>query len=558
MRSLLLCTLAGIALAPVAHAESDALIIGNSDYSVMDRLTGADGVLSATAPLEQEGFQVVSLGQATANQMQGGFERFLSGLTAETDRVAVVLSGRFAHTATDSYLLPVEMETPLDDATVLRDGLPLSQVMAVLSAYPGQALLLLGMGDSDRFEGQFVTGGLGDLNIPQGVSVMQGPAAEVARFARGDLGARGESLLEAGTAAGLDVSGYAPEGYVFVTNTASVPAPAQEPAPAPAAPSQPGRSDEPLWNSVRERDDVAGYRSYLDAFPEGEHAGDARARISAIDAEPFRDARLNEEDLNLDRDARREIQRDLSLLEFNPKGIDGIFGPGTRAAVETWQEQNDFPASGYLDREQITRLDGQAERRAGELEAEAQERQAEQERLDRAYWDETGARGDAPGLRAYLKRYPDGVFAEVAQEQLGEFEDEQRQQAAARDREAWDRAREVGSMAAYDSYLNEFPNGAFAEQARAELDAERVPSAEAQAQARAEAGEASLNLNQPARRIAEDRLESLGLKPGAVDGVFDERTRRAIRRYQDARNLTVSGYLDQSTVVRLLADSLLR
>ena len=55
-----------------------------------------------------------------------------------------------------------------------------------------------------------------------------------------------------------------------------------------------------------------------------------------------------------------------------------------------------------------------------------------------------------------------------------------------------------------------------------------------------------------------DRLEALGLKPGAVDGQFDDRTRRAIRRYQDARQLQVTGYLDQATVVRLLADSLLR
>jgi peptidoglycan hydrolase-like protein with peptidoglycan-binding domain len=48
------------------------------------------------------------------------------------------------------------------------------------------------------------------------------------------------------------------------------------------------------------------------------------------------------------------------------------------------------------------------------------------------------------------------------------------------------------------------------------------------------------------------------LKPGAVDGAFDEDTRRAIRRYQDARKLRVSGYLDQATVVRLMADTILR
>ncbi|MGY9047458.1 MAG: peptidoglycan-binding domain-containing protein, partial [Rhodobacterales bacterium] len=368
------------------------------------------------------------------------------------------------------------------------------------------------------------------------------------------------SVLDAGTVAGLRVSGYAQQGFVLMKTAAVAPGTATAPgaAPAPTPKPQVSESDEALWQSVRERDDVAGYQSYLDAFPRGTHASDAQARIDAIKAEPFRDARQGEDALSLSRDARREIQRDLSLLEFDTKGIDGIFGPGTRTAVQSWQGKNGFPASGYLSEEQITRLNGQADRRAADLEAQAQERQAEQERLDRAYWDETGAEGDAPGLRAYLKRYPDGVFAEVAQERLSGFEDEQRQQAATRDREAWDQARAVGSIAGYQSYLETFPEGAFAEQARAEIDAQQVPSADAQAEAQAEAQEAALNLNQSARRIAEDRLEALGLKPGEVDGVFDERTRRAIRRYQESRELNVTGYLDQSTVVRLLADSILR
>ncbi|MGY9049697.1 MAG: caspase family protein, partial [Rhodobacterales bacterium] len=224
MMRILMGSVAVLSFAAVAAwAESDELIIGNSDYSVMERLTGGDGVLSATAPLEKAGFQVVSLGQATATQMQDGFGRFLSGLDPAADRVAVVLSGRFAHTLTDSYLLPVEMTSPLDDATVLRDGLPLSQVMAVLGRYPGQALLLLGDGDAGEFDGQIVTGGLGDLAVPQGVSVLQGPASDVAKFARSDLGQSGESVLDAGTVAGLRVSGYAPQGFVFMKTAAVAP-----------------------------------------------------------------------------------------------------------------------------------------------------------------------------------------------------------------------------------------------------------------------------------------------------------------------------------------------
>jgi peptidoglycan hydrolase-like protein with peptidoglycan-binding domain len=38
-----------------------------------------------------------------------------------------------------------------------------------------------------------------------------------------------------------------------------------------------------------------------------------------------------------------------------------------------------------------------------------------------------------------------------------------------------------------------------------------------------------------------------------VDGVFDEATRRAIRRFQNARNLPATGYVTRATMARLLA-----
>jgi peptidoglycan hydrolase-like protein with peptidoglycan-binding domain len=102
------------------------------------------------------------------------------------------------------------------------------------------------------------------------------------------------------------------------------------------------------------------------------------------------------------------------------------------------------------------------------------------------------------------------------------------------------------------------PEGAFVTEANArisELDFARRNAAALQA---AERNEQRLGLNDGTRRLVEDRLMRLGLQPGPVDGVFDDKTRRAIRRYQDARRLQKTGYLNQATVVRLLADSVLR
>lgn len=552
------CLAVSVVLAGQAVAQGDALIVGNSRYSVLDVFGGGADVLGATGPLEKQGFEVVQLGEGTAAQMRNALGRFIAALDGDTERVAVVLSGRFAHSATDSYLLPVELEAPVDEAAVLGDALSLSSVLGLLAVYPGQALLLLGEGDSDDVDGQFLTGGLGPLTVPQGVTVIRGGGADLGRFARRDLARPDMELVRTARIAGLTVSGYAPNDLVFVPKPAPVDA-SKTPDSVPQSPAQTDpASDEKLWETVRARDDVAGYRTYLQAFPNGAHVDAARDLIAAIDAEPFRAERLAEDALSLTREARREIQRDLSLLDYNTRGIDGLFGPGTRGAVTAWQAKNNMAQTGYLDREQITRLDAQAERRAAELEAEAQARQAELERLDRAYWEETGSRGDAPGLRAYLGRHPDGVFAEVAQERLAVFEEEQRAQAAGRDREAWDQARRGARVADFQSYLTAFPQGAFADQARAEIDALQQPSQEDQLVAAGQAAEAALNLNQTARQIAEDRLKALGLKPGQVDGNFDDKTRRAIRRYQEARSLRVTGYLDQGTVVRLLADSLLR
>lgn len=555
MKTLLRCTLATLALAGTAQAQSDALIVGNGSYSVLDRLTGASGVLAATSPLEREGFAVVQLGEATATQMRAGLGRFIAGLDGQTERVAVILSGRFVHSASDSYLLPVGMEEPLTPGAVFAEALPLSVVLGLLADYPGAALLVLGEGDSDALDLPFLRAGAGVLDAPQGVSVIRGAPEAVSRLAQRDLAVPDRPLLARARAAGLEVSGYAPEGWHLLPTAVEQDTDSTITSPAPV---QPSRADEQLWQSVSARDTLEGYRTYLDTFPEGDRANAARQRIRAIEAEPERDQRLAEEALTLSRDARREIQRNLSLLDYDTRGIDGIFGPGTRGAITAWQDRNGFAASGYLDREQITRIAAQAERRAAELEEDARQRQAELERLDRAYWEETGARGDLPGLRAYLDRYPDGVFAEVANERLEAIEAERREQAAGRDRDAWDQAQDAGSLSAYRRYLEDFPNGAFAEQARGRIEDLQRSDGDRERMARAEAQEAALNLNAGARRIAEDRLRALGLKPGEVDGVFDGKTRRAIRRYQEARSLSVTGYLDQATVVRLLADSLLR
>lgn len=530
-----------------AIAETDMLIVGNAGSSVMDRFRSGQSVEDLTEQYSAYG-QVVSVKDAEAEDMTRAALRFLTQSDSETDMSAVMLTGRFVTTGGETYLLPSTVSSNVDITVALTEALPLSPLLAELAQHPGQALLMIGSEDFELQDTRLLTVGIGTPDLPQGVTMVTGTPTDIAGFAA-SLPRR--SVVRLADSSDLSLRGYVPSDLTFFEEERETPEPQVIEVTSTDA-------DEALWAKVSARSDLQGYEDYLSAFPNGLYADQARAQIEEIKAEPMRAERLAEEALNLSRDQRREIQRDLTLLEYEPRGIDGIFGPGSRAAIRRWQEANAFEVTSYLTREQITRLGAQADRRAAELEEEARQRQAEQERQDRAYWQETGALGDAAGFRAYLSRYPDGVYAEVAQERLAAIEAEARQQAAAQDRAAWDTAANADTIEAYQDYLRAFPQGAFADEAEARIEALQIPSDERRAIAQAEAQEAALNLPQSARRLAEARLKELGLKPGSVDGTFDDKTRRAIRRYQEARNITVTGYLDQQTVVRLLAGSLLR
>jgi peptidoglycan hydrolase-like protein with peptidoglycan-binding domain len=247
------------------------------------------------------------------------------------------------------------------------------------------------------------------------------------------------------------------------------------------------------------------------------------------------------------------VQGDLTVLGYNTRGVDGIFGPGTRQAVTNWQQSNGYPQTSYLTRGQINRLDAQAERRRAEIAAEEERARAEAARLDREYWSETGALGDEAGYRAYLNRYPEGLFADVALRRLEAIESERAEEAELADRSAWGIAAAEDTRAAYEDYLAAWPDGVFADQARARIDRMRGPDVSDDEIARARAQEERLQLSGVRAQLLELRLRDLGLSPGPLDGVIDDRTRTALRSYQTDQGIAPTGYLDQATLVRLMA-----
>lgn len=545
MRRLLLTTALTIMAMPV-FAEDAALILGVERYRNLDRFVGGAAVAGAAPELEAAGYAVDAISNQSAAEMRKLLNQF-QARSADAERLVVAMSGRFATDGSRTWLLSVNAPEPtLFD--IEQEGLSVESVLQVLATVPGQSVLLLAYDPSDTESyGPSMRIGLGDLDIPQGVTVIVGDPRQVRDLIEDTIVVPDAEIVSAFQEdRNIALFGYRPKSLVMQAGgeIADI---------KPTAPYIVDRIAENLqWEQAIGADTLEAYRAYMRAYPRGVHTRDANEAIAAILAEPDRAARLVEESLGLSRDQRREIQRDLSILNFNTRGIDGIFGNGTRAAISNWQQENGFAQTGYVTVEQITRIDAQAARRSAQLEAEAAREREAQLRLDRAYWEETGANGREPGLRSYLDRYPDGFYAERATTALAEIEQSKLAQAQRDDRDAWTAARRTDTVRSYDRYLAAQPNGAFRDEATARLNALRAERNGAASTNQAQAEEAALNLNAVTRRLIESRLTALGFEAGPVDGEFDGRTRRAIRQFQRSRNLDPTGYVNQAAVVQLL------
>ena len=449
-------------LAFPAVAEDRALILGNALYQRAANIQGAVDAARVGPELEAAGFRVISGTNLPVADLRARLAQLLVD-REEGTRLVILLAGHFVRSEGGTWYLGTDADAP-DLATVDGMGLPLSVVLEVASGAPGGALVLLGTEERRISLGTGLAAGVGALVVPQGVTVIRGDAAQVAAFAARDLPIRGQSLAALVSARpDLIAEGFLSDLVPFLPQAADA-APLGDVAAA---------AEASFWEATKSLATPEAYEAYLKRYPGGRYSTAALAEVTRARSEPGREARLAEEALTLSRDQRRELQRALTLIGFNTRGIDGIFGAGTRAAVVAWQQKNAQPATSYLTQGQIVRITAQADRRAAELEAEAAARQAAQAAEDRAYWAETGSEdlaGDEAareaGLRAYLKRYPDGLYSEVAAGRLKAIEEARRAEAEARDRAAWDQAEALGSEDGYRTYLRAFPEGAFGAAAR--------------------------------------------------------------------------------------------
>lgn len=564
-----------LALAGAAGAEDRAVVIANRDHDHLPDLADVRAEAAVSA-LRRQGYRVTEGRDLTAEAIRAALRGLLASDPDPGARI-VVLMGRFARSEGESWFLGREAgrESP---STVGAAGVPLSAVAELMDGGRGPAVLLLGTDGQAFGTAEGLRPSLGPFAAPAGVTAIMGytdgigraaavlarPGATLAQaLAQGDslrlLPGAGESrpvvvpapaqpgeaeawarAVVAETAAGWrEYLGKYPQG----------PHAAEARLRLEAAPRrledvvEPGPEEMAAWTRAKRTNSAEGYAGFLREWPQSLFAGAARGRMAELQAPaaPTGSPAAAEAALNLDRAQRARVQRQLRLLAHDTDGIDGSFGPLTREAIARFQRNAGAAPTGYLTGAQVDLLAQQADERARRLEAEARAGQA----ADRAFWDRNRGRREA-GARDYLASRPQGLFAEEARAALAGPA-----RPGAGEEAAWARAQSLGTAEGWREFLDKYPRSPRAAQARAAVEAGQDQLA------RDRAAEAGLDLAAPVRQAVQMRLTALGLEAGPPDGNFGPKTRAALRRYQAARNLRPSGYLNQATMVRLLADTLL-
>lgn len=576
-----------------AAAENRGVVIDNGSYDNAPDVPGTDGAQVSEA-MKAQGFRTVQGKDLTAEDIR----KALSDLSRPDDdpgaRV-VLLNGRFVHNATETWFLGTDAkDTSLMQAGV--QGVPMSSVFELMKdAKPG-AILLLGGGGEKMDLGAGLQNGLGQIDPPQNVTVLSGPATGAALAARDllipgtsieealllrpamGINGKGDGKLvliparggdgggleadraewaraaEAGTAGALNeyLQKY-PSGVYSAAARERLARLTGQPVSGAV-----GTEERDAWAHAAAVDTPAALDEFLRKYPNGRYADAARRRLGnpavAERGYPFErgpgkvtapmvetPAAVAERNLRLGRDQRVAVQRQLGRLGYGAGQADGIFGSRTRSAIGAWQRDAGLPQTTYLTGPQVNRIAAEAGRLDGGD-------------RDRDYWQQTGARGGERNLRAYLQRYPNGAYADQARRMLrgDPVVEGPNGNGVQGDEATWRWARQQGTAGAYDAYLDKYPRGQYAREARRLRDNLNAGNEAARRE------EASLGLNPSARLMVEERLQRAGFRPGAVDGQFTSQTREALRRYQMSRNLRVTGYVTQDTAVSLLASSLLR
>lgn len=533
-----------------ASAEDIALIYGDTGQKL--EMINPPGVtfLNFASPLSIAGFRVIEPEDRSAVNMRKAAQEVVQLLSeGQVDRLVIVVLGPYANNNSETWVLGNDA-AGASSFSVQGKGIAINALSDLAAQAGGRAVIMLAQGAEVSDLGFGLQSGLGDFPRAEGVTYITGGADQLVKIIRNGLLEPGMSYAKLAQAApaGVEYSGNVSNdtGLMGVPDAGGV-----ADNVADNAADNTGSVEQGFWQAVKAIDSKKAYQIYLERYPNGPHRAEAGAGIERIISEPGRAARLAEQKLRLSRNKRRQIQGDLALLGFDPHGIDGLFGRGSRSAIRAWQLDRGYDGTGFMTSNQVPQLRGQALDRKAELDQQERITRQQAEREDENYWWQTGSSGNEEDLLAYLEKYPDGIYAAQANEMLDGYA-ETRGEPPRAEQQAWEEASAQNAISGYQSFINRYPNSQYRGDATNRINNLQKAQQHAQDVAEAKAQERRVAGAKFARKIVEQRLVRSGFNPGIVDGNFTPKTRQALRKFQNSRGLPVTGYVSRATMGKLM------
>ncbi len=387
--------------ANIAKADKRvAFVVGNGAYKNVAALPNPAIDAKAMAKvLRNVGFDVVEGTNLTRDKMT---ERLLEfGKKAEGADVALFFyAGHGIAINGTNYLLPVDADIKSEMDVKLGSAINVDTTLEQTMADAKVKLVFLDACRDNPFAGKIKpNSATRSLSVQSGLAEMKSGEGTLIAFATGpgqtaldgEVGTNSpftRALMANITQPGVEIQqamtkvraqvneetskNQLPWGHTNLTGTVFLnpapAAPAGASAEAPAAPVATGAASEvelEFWRSIKDSNKTEELNAYLTNYPNGTFKPLALTRIAELQNGPSTTTRnlttgidpatfteeadqISEDQLGLDRNQRRDVQRRLTSLGFDVKA-SGKFDEATRNVIMRWQAARGYPKTGFLN-----------------------------------------------------------------------------------------------------------------------------------------------------------------------------------------------------------------
>lgn len=396
-----------------------ALVIGNGAYTIGPLGNPVNDAELMAQTLRDAGFEVThetDLGYRPLQRAVVGFGRDLAA--AGEDTVGMVYyAGHAVQANGENYLIPVDAEIQ-DELDLEIQTLEVSTLMRSLEKAGNRLnMVVLDACRNNPFKTMSRSGtrGLAKVDAPYGTLLAYSTApGDVAADGTGRNSPYTRALAKAIRTPGVPVEQLFKQVRIEVmerTGNRQVPWETSSltgdfyfldaaPAPAAAAPAPeagPQEADIEYWKSIAASNDPALFRSYLEAFPDGTFANLARQRIDSLEAS---------------RAAQAEAQAVQQREAQAAAAWNAVKDSDDPAMLQTVADR--YPDTLYAQLAQV-RIETLSASRTQQLAAaDATATSQDDGAAERLFWDSIKNSSSKSDYEAYLSRYPDGLFADIA------------------------------------------------------------------------------------------------------------------------------------------------